>query len=121
MSMRMELPESKYPTPESRRAFYDRLAPRLASLPGVDSVALTTSVPPFGAWRREMRDRGTPGAQGRRKRRRRSPSSRSVPGFFDTVGVSDARSGRGFTETDGAPGHETAIINERTAVAVLLR
>ncbi len=113
MSMRMELPESKYPTPESRRAFYDRLAPRLASLPGADSVALTTSVPPFGAWRREMEIEGRPA----RKAEEEGPQVAFVtisPGFFDTVGVS-MRVGRGFTETDGAPGHETAIISERTA------
>ena len=114
MSMRMELPESKYPTPDARRAFYDRLAPRLASLPGVDSAALTTSVPPFGAWRRDVEIEGRPA----RKAGEEAPQVAFVtisPGFFDTVGV-QMRLGRGFNETDGAPGHETAIINERMAV-----
>ena len=38
MTMRMELPSLKYPTPETRRVFYDRLEPRLAALPGADAV-----------------------------------------------------------------------------------
>ena len=49
MTMRMELPSLKYPTPETRRVFYDRLKPRLAALPGNEAVAFTTSVPPFGS------------------------------------------------------------------------
>ena len=36
------------------------------------------------------------------------------PEFFDTVGV-QLRRGRSFTESDGAPGLETAIINDRLA------
>ena len=112
MTMRMELPSLKYPTPETRRAFYDRLEPRLAALPGADAVAFTTSVPPFGSWRRrDARSRVARRARPRRKRLRSAFVTIS-PEFFDTVGV-QLRRGRNFNESDGAPGLETAIINER--------
>ena len=113
MSMRMVLPETKYPTPETRRAFHDRLAPRLASLPGTDSVSLTTSVPPFGAGRRGLDVEGRPV----RKAEEEAPQVTVVtisPSFFETVGV-QLRRGRLFRETDGAPGSENVIINDRLA------
>jgi predicted permease len=113
MSMRLQLADGKYPTPETRRVFYDRLAPRLASLPGAEAVALTTSVPPFGAWRRGMEIEGQPV----RKAGEDAPEVAFVtisPAFFETVGVQLKR-GRNFGASDGAPGFETAIINERLA------
>jgi putative ABC transport system permease protein len=113
MTMRMQLPETKYPTPETRRAFYDRLAPRLAALPGAESVSLTTSVPPGGDWRRGLELEGGPV----RKPEERAPEVTVVTissSFFDTVGV-QVRRGRAFKDTDGAPGAETVIINDKVA------
>jgi putative ABC transport system permease protein len=113
MTMRMQLPDAKYPTPDTRRAFYDRLAPRLASLPGAESAALTTSVPPFGSGRRGLDIEGRPV----RKAGEEAPQVAVVtisPAFFETVGV-QMRRGRVFRDTDGAPGSETVIINERLA------
>ena len=52
MTMRMQLPEAKYPKPTTRRAFYERLEPRLAAIAGVESVAVTTTVPPLRAGER---------------------------------------------------------------------
>ena len=45
MTMRLQLPESKYPNAEARRAFFERLEPRLAAIPGVEAAAVTTGVP----------------------------------------------------------------------------
>ena len=47
MTMRLQLPETKYPVAEARRAFFDRLEPRLRTIPGVEAVAITTGVPPL--------------------------------------------------------------------------
>ena len=63
MTMRMQLPETKYPTAEARRAFYERLEPRLAALSGVDAVAITTTVPPFQAGERPFEIDGRPARQ----------------------------------------------------------
>ncbi|HSC26865.1 MAG TPA: FtsX-like permease family protein, partial [Vicinamibacterales bacterium] len=113
MSMRLQLPSAKYETPEARLAFYDRLAPKLASLPGVEAVAFTTSVPPQGGGRRTLEiDGALQDSQGDQK-----PDAVVItisPGFFDAVGVRLTR-GRDFHETDGAPGSETAIVNDRFA------
>jgi predicted permease len=113
VTMQMQLPAAKYPSVETRRAFYDRLAPRLAALPGAESVALTTSVPPFGASQRGIDLEGGPV----RKADEQAPQVAAVtvsPAFFDAVGV-QLRRGRGFRETDGMPGSETVIINEKMA------
>jgi predicted permease len=113
MAMRMRLPESKYATTEARRAFFDRLEPLLASIPGVERVSLTTAVPPFdsdyGLLELEGRSIGNPDEPGL------SAAIVTIsPAFFDAVGVSLVR-GRNFRETDGARGSEAVVINERMA------
>jgi putative ABC transport system permease protein len=113
MAMDMRLPDRKYPTPDARRAFYDRLAPKLAAIAGADSLSLTTSVPPFGTGRRSFDIEGRPV----RKPGDPAPEAGVVaisPQFFETVGV-QLRRGRGFTDNDGAPGAENVIVSERFA------
>ncbi|MFA5057720.1 MAG: ABC transporter permease [Opitutaceae bacterium] len=41
----LTLPENRYPTTAQRRSFYERLEERLATLPGVQHLALGTSLP----------------------------------------------------------------------------
>jgi predicted permease len=130
LSMRLQLPSSKYPPPpapgtpaagtvtapagpDPRIAFYDRLLPRLEAIAGVEAVSLTTSVPPFGSGRRGVEIEGHPA----RKPEEKAPEVGTVtisPRFFDTVGV-QLRRGRAFNETDGTPGRESVIINEKLA------
>jgi predicted permease len=112
MAMRLRLPEPKYRTPDARRAFFDRLEPRLAAIPGVEAAAVTTGVPPLDGGERLL-EVDTPGA---------TSDSRPVfvgtvtitPRFFDVLGVPILR-GRHFQNTDGAPGTETVIVNQRLA------
>ena len=113
MSMRLWLPSPKYRTPESRMAFYDRLGPRLSSIAGAESVAVTTVVPGFGDNTRRVEIDGRPIPSRWEDRPEISTASVS-PEFFRTIGIDIIR-GRGFTEQDGAPGSEVAIINERFA------
>jgi putative ABC transport system permease protein len=112
MTMRMLLPVNKYPTPESRRAFYEHLSPRLAAIAGVESVSFGNNIPPFGAGRRGIEIEGRPPVKADD-----APQSGVViisPAFFDTLGV-QLRRGRGFHDADGAPGSETIVINEKLA------
>jgi putative ABC transport system permease protein len=116
MVLRIGLPSTKYKTPELRRAFSDRLMQRLAAIPGVEQAALTTSVPPFGAWIHGIDADGRPP----RKAGERAPNAAIVtitPGFFSTAGVALHR-GRAFTEADGMPGSETAIVSEGFAATM---
>ena len=112
LTMELRLPESTYATPEARRAFFDRVESRLAAIPGVEAVAITTGVPPNDGGERLLAiDATAPGAD-------RAPVNVGTvtitPAFFGAVGVALVR-GRTFQGTDGAPGAEAVIVNERLA------
>ena len=112
----MGLSNTKYPNADARRTFYDNFAPRLASIPGVQSVAFTTSVPPFGSGTRQYELEGGPVRSAEQEAPRVSTVTVS-PAFFDTVGV-QLRRGRAFNDSDGNAGAENVIINERFAAEV---
>jgi predicted permease len=109
-TMRVQLPESKYATAEARRAFFDRLEPRLAAIPGVEAAAVTTGVP--------SRDGGERLLEVEASSADATPVHVSTvtitPRFFDVIGVPLVR-GRNFGDGDGAPGSETVVINEDVA------
>jgi predicted permease len=113
MTMRMQLPESKYASPEARRAFFERLEPHLGTLPGIEGVAVTTAVPPFASGQRDLEIEGRPAPRADEPSLNVSTVTIS-PRFFEVVDV-PLRRGRSFHERDGAPGSETVIINERMA------
>jgi putative ABC transport system permease protein len=48
LTMRVDLPEQKYPTPDKAVNFFDQLQTRVGSLPGVDTVGLITELPLSG-------------------------------------------------------------------------
>ena len=112
MTMRMVLPATKYATPDARRAFYDAAMTRIGAVPGIDAVAATTSVPPFGRGQRALEVEGQPASTAGQSMN--VSSVRISPEFFDVVGVTLQR-GRTFTDRDGTPGSETVIVNEQTA------
>jgi putative ABC transport system permease protein len=112
MTMRLVLPSTKYPKPEMRQEFFDRLAPRLASVPGAESVALATNVPPQGGGRRLLEIEGGKHTQGADW-----PEVTTViagPNYFETLGTA-VRVGRGFNDSDGKAGFESVVINQRFA------
>jgi putative ABC transport system permease protein len=113
MTMRLSLPSQKYRTPEARMAFYDRLAPRLSSIAGAESVAVTNYVPGFGAGQRRMEIDGRP-IPPRWEDRPEISTATVSPEFFRTAAIDIVR-GRTFRETDGAPGSEVVIVNQRFA------
>ena len=112
VAMRMQLSNTKYKTPEARRAFYDRLTPKIAALPGVESASLTTSVPPFGVGRRGLEIEGHPVAAGTRPPEI-GPVDISAD-FFRTARV-QMRRGRAFADAEGMPGNEVVVVNELLA------
>jgi putative ABC transport system permease protein len=112
LTMRLSLPNPKYPTPEQRRAFYDRLDQRLAGLGGVEAATIATTTPIGGGFRRLLAIDGHEPAAGD------LPQGVTLvvigPRYFETMGLRLAR-GRLFDAQDGTPGHDTAIINQRFA------
>lgn len=108
MSGRVGLFESEYPTVEARRQFWTDFEAEAAQLPGVNGVAVTTSLPTYWA-------NGTsfhvPGLE--LPAENSFPFTRSViisPSFFDVFGVT-LQSGRGFNEGDRADTQQVVIIN----------
>ena len=112
LTARFTLDNAKYPTPDSRTHFHEQLLSRLASVPGVESVALASNPPQGGApdWQFELEGQ-TPVEREKRP---------SVPGLIispDYFRVLDVRllQGRGFNASDGLPGRTAVIINQRFA------
>jgi predicted permease len=100
-------PADTYPTPERRRALYTSLRQRLEANPDVTGVAFAAALP-FGPRRPakvlvEGRALNAP-----------VPTLDAVVdgGYFQSLGISLLR-GRTFTDEDGRPGHETAIVSKR--------
>ena len=95
-------------------AFYDELERRLKSLPGVDAVALSFTVPTG-----YMVD-GTPvEKEGEEVRTNEEPRTTVTcntvtPAFFETLGIPIVR-GRGFTEQDTQASTKVVIVNETLA------
>jgi putative ABC transport system permease protein len=110
LTMRLQLPNRKYPTPELRRDFYHRLDERLAALGNVQAATITTN-PPMGGGnpRQFVIDGREPGAA---EQPQTVTQVMVGPRYLETVGLQLAR-GRAFDELDGTPGHETAIVNQR--------
>jgi putative ABC transport system permease protein len=112
MATRVQLVAPAYRNPESRHAFFSRLEAQIASVPGVEAVAVTNGVPPHDGGERGLEIEG----------RLRPPDTPPpfvgtvtvTPRFFDVLGVRLVR-GRPFTVAEGAPGSESVIVNDHLA------
>ena len=108
---RVGLFETEYADSTARRGFFRDLEQRLAALPGVRSVALTTDLPLSS-------DRQVIGIAGQSYAKDTDyPEARRVtitPGFFTTFAVRTLR-GRDFTAADVAGSLPVAIVNQSFA------
>ncbi len=107
LSMRLSLVKEKYPDNDARWRFYERLMPKLASIPGVESVTIASQAPlsGYGEWPLEI--------EGQPVEKARRPNTGSLevePSYFATLGV-PLLSGRRFELQDGLAGHEVAMVN----------
>ncbi len=112
VTINIALPDARYPSDTARIAFFDALLPRVAALPGVESVGAASSVPLTGGWSTTFdvegftEPEGDIGPYG---------NLRVVsPDFMRTLRIPLLR-GRGFTDADrmGAPG--VAIVDDLMA------
>ena len=110
LTMSVQLPTAKYPAPEQRRLFYDSLMSRLQGIPGMRSVAIATSVPFGGSEGRGLDIEGRPWAKP--EDAPRTSTITISANYFDAMDLT-MRRGRGLRDTDGAPGSEVALVNER--------
>ena len=112
LTMQIQLPQQKYPEPEQRRIFFDNLMARLQAVPGMSGAAIATSIPLAGAGGARIEIEGRPSP--RPEDAPRAGTLTVSPTYFDVVGVS-MRRGRALRESDGAPGSEVVVVNERFA------
>jgi putative ABC transport system permease protein len=118
VAITLSLPGARYPGPPAVAAFYDGLLARLRAVPGVESVAASSTLP--------LRDWGfssdffiagrAPDEYGSEVVRRSM-----TPGYLETLGV-PLLAGRGFTDADffterwdELRGDRVALINEAMA------
>ncbi|MGQ0737076.1 MAG: ABC transporter permease, partial [Acidobacteriota bacterium] len=104
------LPDAKYPALEQRLDFYQRLQERLSAK--FADVSVATARPMQGGSARSLEVVGRPPVAGQEP-----PEVTMVavdPRYFSTIRLPVLR-GRGFTDADGMPGQETAIVNTRLA------
>ena len=110
LTMRLQLPETKYPKDEDLVAFHDRLNRQLAAVPGVTAVSIASNLPSGGALSFAFALEGAPPVD--EKRRQNLNALVIGPGYFRAVDVRPLR-GRTFTESDGTSGPPVILVNQR--------
>ena len=106
---RVNLPSSRYPKPEDRHRFFEKLMTRLESLPGAKAVSFASNPPGTGSsgWRFELEGQPIPEAE-------RRPAAAGVvvsKDYFRLLGMPVR--GREFQDSDGLPGKEAAIVSRQ--------
>jgi predicted permease len=112
LTFRVGIPFARYPETSDGMAFHDELEARLSSIPGVESVGATTSLPLAGftqgwAFRIEGREVSEGVSQ-------LMTTTNVTPGFFGTIGSAIVR-GRGLARTDNASSPQVVVIDEQFA------
>jgi putative ABC transport system permease protein len=111
-TMRMTLPDSRYPLTK-KVAFYDRLLPELSRLPGIEGAGIVGPLPLSGSRFRISFE--LPGDRGAGATTRPSAGFAFVsPGYFRAMRI-PVRQGREFTTADTETSPRTVVINESFA------
>jgi putative ABC transport system permease protein len=110
LTMRLTLPEAKYPTSESRTQFATAVVDRLLAMPGVTAAAAANVIPGITSnWSRGFEIEGRPIAN---PLDRPDVDYRAISGgTFDALGIPLIR-GRGFTAGDRAETQAVAIVSQ---------
>ena len=113
LTMRLVLPDAKYPEASQRAAFFDDLTRRLEALPGIDSAAAVLPLPlSFATYGVEFE---VPGRQPASPEERLSAHSVYVtPHYFAALGI-PLRRGRVFDHRDRADSAAVVVVSETLA------
>jgi putative ABC transport system permease protein len=112
VAMQLPLPGSKYPTSADRFAFMQRVDERLAAVNTIDAASTTTNAPLGGGAAAEIVIDGR--ALGTAERAPLVTMLAIGSRYFDVL-RSPLLRGRPFTDIDGLPGRNVAIVNQRLA------
>jgi putative ABC transport system permease protein len=114
LSVIIGLPDSRYSDPAKQTAFFEELLRRLHATPGIESAAVSDSVPLSGSndqggFRIEGRPEPKPGDDGPQANRPRVSSK-----YFETIGI-PLLHGRPFDERDRVGSANVAVISDLAA------
>jgi putative ABC transport system permease protein len=116
VTARFVLGRQRYGSPERQLAFFNELERRLAAAPGVETAAISDTLPPSGGMR--GRPLSTIDIDGKPRIPEGTGGMVSwryvTPGYFAALGVPIVR-GRSFTENDRDPSSFAAILSESLA------
>jgi predicted permease len=115
---RLNLPGSRYATPDARRQFFDKLLPRLTALPGAQSISMVDNIPGSGASSERFEIAGQPIPE--HESRPIASAIAAAPGYFSLAGANLIQ-GRDFQADDGLPGKETLIVSREFAAKFFRR
>jgi predicted permease len=113
LALKLALPPARYKKPDDVKGFYEKLAPRVGSLPGVESVGAASVMPLSGSnvradfiimGRPPLKPEEVPAAQNRWV----------SPGYFKLMRIPILK-GREFDERDGARSVAVVVIDEALA------
>ncbi len=110
LTMTVSLPPAKYEEDHRQAAFFEELNERVATLPGVDSVAM--SLPLLGGWQNVFVIEGRPAPPAGEEWL--TEVMRVSPDYFETMQVLLLR-GRTFTKQDREDSTPVAIVDETLA------
>jgi putative ABC transport system permease protein len=113
LTLHIDLPDYKYPEDSMNFAFFNQLLPRLAALPGVESVGLVSNLPLSGA---AMSTTFTIEGRAPTLPQERPVADYTIasPGFFGALRIPLMR-GRPFNDQDSATSPGVVLINEAMA------
>jgi predicted permease len=103
LTMNINLPPARYSTPEARLRFFEDLARRVETVPGVDAAAFANRFPMRGGWSGSIRV-GDPQEVVEVDLQAVSPA------YFATLGIPLLK-GRGFSDTDRTGFPPVAVVN----------
>ena len=113
LTVRISLPESRYPGRPDVTGYFERLRERVAALPGVQSSGAASGLPlavASGDWSFDVEGRPLNG----KKHSGAADWYAVTPGYFETLQIPVVR-GRAPLGTDGPDAPPVVVINETTA------
>jgi predicted permease len=112
LTVRISLPESRYPTDQKKAAFFEQALQQVGSAPGVRSAAAAMFLPMSGLVGSPVQDAAQPAL--RLNQRPIATIQVISPAYFRTLAI-PLRRGRDFSPQDRIGSERVAIIDEATA------
>ena len=112
LTMRLQLPQAKYPKDTDLVSFHERLNQRISAVPGVEAFSIASTLPTGGSMSFPFEVEGAPPVD--EKRRQTLSAVVISPEYFRAADVRALR-GRFFSDADGVSGPPVIIVNQNFA------